>query len=261
MAGENSMEKYKIGIDDIKNNYFHFTNKNNFESIKSKGLVPKKGHHAEFIEKSEKVFFVQGLDNMLILFDSWINVYLKIPKLFCKKTGPQRNRETKGTRFIYKWGAKAMSSKYFPMFLVDIYFLAIKNNKNHKMRAYDLFDEILKESILFNLNITPGVEFLESDLDEIKSKGYRRRHLIELGYSKKYSNVYSCEMEKWNMHTLTNHGIDESKLKLCSINGSVKLQDIFVFILENTKLDVENICPVLFGYLEDRNLDVHIKKK
>ena len=75
------MKIYKLSLDDINLNYFHFTRRDNLDSIEKRGLLPKKGAHAKYIEETEKVFFVQGLDNLLILFDSWINVYKKIPML------------------------------------------------------------------------------------------------------------------------------------------------------------------------------------
>lgn len=75
------MENYQISLNDIDSNYFHFTCESNLSSIEKQGLLPKKGHHAKYIEETKKVFFVQGLDNLLILFDCWINVYKKIPIL------------------------------------------------------------------------------------------------------------------------------------------------------------------------------------
>lgn len=63
------MKKYSININDINSNYFHFTSKNNIGSIEKNGLIPKIGKNAKYIEKTEKVFFVEGLDNILILFD------------------------------------------------------------------------------------------------------------------------------------------------------------------------------------------------
>lgn len=63
------MERYKISSSDINSNYFHFTRRNNLKSIEENGLVPRKGKHAKYIEDHKKCFFVQGLDNLLILFD------------------------------------------------------------------------------------------------------------------------------------------------------------------------------------------------
>lgn len=230
------MKNYKISLNDIHSNYFHFTWKSNLASIEEKGLLPKKGYHAKYLEETEKVFFVQGLDNLLVLFDCWINVYKKIPIL-------------PDLKLTYGLSSKAMRSKYFPMFLVDFYFKIIKNSKRHKKYAYKIFDKLLDECVLLNLDIEQGIDFSLSDKDEIKSRGYRKRHLIELGYSEKYSDINSNKMDNWNLHTLSNKGIDPNKIKLCSINNSTNIRDIFNYILENTKLDLKDICPVLYDYL------------
>lgn len=76
-----NMKKYKISLNDMNSNFFHFTWKSNLANIEEKRLLPKKGHHAKYIEETEKVFFIQGLDNLLVLFDCWINVYKKVPLL------------------------------------------------------------------------------------------------------------------------------------------------------------------------------------
>lgn len=230
------MKNYKISLNDIDSNYFHFTWKSNLSSIKEKGLLPKKGNHAKYIEETEKVFFVQGLDNLLVLFDCWINIYKKIPLLLDSK-------------ITYGLGSKAMRSKYFPMFLVDFYFMIIKNSKRHKKYAYQIFDKLLDECVLLHLDLEENKDFNFSDIDQIKARGYRKRHLIELGYSEKYSDMNSNKMDNWNLHTLTNKGINSSKLKLCSINNSTNIRDILNYILKNTKLDLKDMCPNLYDYL------------
>lgn len=231
------MKKYQLTINDIDKNYFHFTWKKNLDSIKENGLLPRKGNHAKYIEKNEKVFFVEGLDNLLILFDCWINVYKKVPIL-------------PNSKITYGLGSKLMQSKYFPMSLVDFYFKLIKNNRYHKKHAYKIFDELLDNCILLNLNIKEGIDFSLLDVDEIKSKGYRKRHLIELGYSEKYSDMSSNKMDKWNLHTKKDKGIESNKIKLCFINNSCSIRDILNYALDNTNLDIENVCPVLYDYLD-----------
>lgn len=235
----NNMGKYELSINDMYLGYFHFTKKINLGSIEKNGLVPTKGEHAQYIEKSKKVFFFQGLDNLLILFDCWINVYKKAPLL---------------PEITHKLGVMAMCSKYFPMFFVDLYFKTIKNSKRHKKYAYKIFDKLLEECVLLNLDINEGEDFSLYDIDEIKSSSYRRRHLVELGYSSAYSDVNSTEMDKWNLHTFSDRKIDNSKIKLCCINGQNSIKDIFLFALKNTKLDLKNICPVLYDYMETRNI-------
>lgn len=230
------MKSYKISKKDLNLNYFHFTQKSNLESIEKKGLLPKKGKHAKYIEETAKVFFVQGLDNLLILFDCWINVYKKIPIL-------------PNLKVTYGFGSWAMRSKYFPMFLVDFYFMIVKNSKRHKKYAYKIFDNLLDKCVLLNLNLEETIDFNFSDIDQIKARGYRKRHLIELGYSEKYSDMKSNKMDKWNLHTLNNKEIVPSKIKICSINSSTEIKDIFNYALENTNLNIKDMCPNLYDYL------------
>ncbi len=75
------MECYYINKKDLNCNYFHFTKSSNINSIEKKGLLPKISFHAQFLEDTKKVFFVEGLDNLLILFDCWINVCEKYPHI------------------------------------------------------------------------------------------------------------------------------------------------------------------------------------
>ena len=57
------------------------------------------------------------------------------------------------------------------------------------------------------------------------------------------------------MHTFAHHGVIPEKIEFCILeNGKYKLRDIFNYCLENTSLDIENICPVLFDYLKSREL-------
>lgn len=59
-------------------------------------------------------------------------------------------------------------------------------------------------------------------------------------------------MDKWNLHTFSNHGIESSKIKLCYINNSYKMLNILNFALKNTNLDIQDICPDLWKYLKKR---------
>ena len=226
-------EEYKITIDDIKHNYFHFTSSKNLQSIKQNGLIPKIGKNARFIEKSEKVFFVEGLDNLLILFDCWINCYYYIPRI----------------TFIYALGARLLKQKWFPQIIEDVYFGVLKKTKVHRKRAYKVFDKIINESVLLKLDLKENIDFQYNDIDEIKSKNYKKRHLELMGYSKKYSSLDNNCMDKWNMHCLSNHIISSDKIKLCYLDNSYKLNAIFDYAIKNSTLDLENICPRLYDYL------------
>ena len=235
------MKKYNLDNKDINNNYFHFTEYSNINNIEEKGLLPKKGKHAGLLEENEKVFFVKGLDNLLILFDCWINVYKKKPPF--KETSP-----------LLKIGSIAMKTKYFPTFWVDFYFKVTKNSKNHKKIAYQVFDKLLEECVLLNLDIKENIDFKMTDIDEIKSSGYKKKHLITMGYSKKYSKLEDNSMDEWNLHTIANRGVNKDKIKLCYYNNSCKMKDILIFAINNTKIDLDEITPVLSDYLKDRGI-------
>ena len=61
-------------------------------------------------------------------------------------------------------------------------------------------------------------------------------------------------MDKWNLHTFSNHGIDSSKLNICYVEDSYKMSNILNYALQNISLDIEDVCPVLFDYLKSRKI-------
>lgn len=226
---------FEITVKDIEHNYFHFTSKKNLQSIKQNGLVPKIGKHAKFLEKTKKVFFVEGLDNLLILFDCWINCFYYVPKV----------------PFIYSLGTLLIRQKWFPQFIADTYFEILKKTKIHRKRAYKVFDKMLNESVLLKLDLEENVDFNFNDVDEIKSRNYKRKHLEIMGYSKKYSQLDDNYMDKWNMHCMSNHCIDTDKINLCHLNNSYTLKDIFDYAVKESNLDLKNTCPILYDYLNN----------
>lgn len=232
------MEKYKLSSNDMNLNYFHFTKMKNLDSIIEKGLIPKISFHAQSLEVTKKVFFVEGLDNLLILFDCWINVCEKYPLI----------------PGLFNLGTKIMKYKWFPKSIINAYFKYTEYNKLHKFIAYKYFDWFLKKYILLNLNIKENIDFSFEDIDQIKAKDYDKDYLIKGGYSQMYSDLESIRMDKWNLHTFSNHGIDSSKLKICYIGNSYKMSDILNYALDNTNLDIKRICPVLWQYLKNRKL-------
>lgn len=198
-------------------------------------MIPNIGANAKNIEKTKKIFFVEGLDNLLILFDCWINALYYIPII----------------PLIYKLGAFFLRHKWFPSIIGDSYFKFLKVSKLHQKRAFKKLDKILDCGILLKLDLEENIDFRYNDKDEIKSRGYIKRHLEVCGYSEKYSDLSSSIMDKWNMHTLTNHKVKTKKIKVCYLeNGSSKLRDIFNFCLQNTKIDFKSICPELCAYLK-----------
>lgn len=235
------MDKYVISNQDMNKGYFHMTLSKNLKNIEKKGLLPDIGHNARFIEKSKKVFFVEGLDNFLILFDCWINCFFYIPVI----------------PFIYRLGAFFLRKKWFPMFIADGYFGVLKKSKLQRKRAFKIFDKFLRDSIVLKLDLKENVDFSYDDQDEIKARGYQKRHLELMGYSKMYSSLDDNKMDKWNMHTFTNHIISPDKIKMCYLSdNSISLECILDYTLKNTKIDVEKVCPILYDYLTSRKWEI-----
>ncbi len=232
------MRKYRISLNDIHSNYFHFTKESNLESIENKGLLPKISYHAQSLEVTKKVFFVEGLDNLLILFDCWINVCEKYPHI----------------PGAFNLGTKLKGKSRFSKLFINGYIKWTEINKLHRFVAYKYFDYFLKRYILLNIDIKEDVDFSFDDVDQIKAKGYDKDYLIKGGYSLKYSDLESIKMDKWNLHTFTEHGVSPDKIKICYVNDSYKMIDILNYALNNTSLDIAVICPILYGYLKNRKL-------
>lgn len=232
------MKKYQLTINDTNEKYFHFTKKKNLNSIKEKGLMPKIGFHAQALEKTKKVFFVEGLDNLLILFDCWINVCKKYPHI----------------PGLFNIGCAIMQTEWFPKIIINTYFKYIEINKFHKFVAYKYFDIFLKKFVLLQLNIEQEIDFSYEDIDQIKSKNYCKDYLIKAGYSPLYSDLDSTKMDRWNLHTFSGCGINSDKLIICYVGDCCSMFDILMFALKNMKIDIKNICPVLWDYLNSRKL-------
>lgn len=232
------MQQYNIGLEDLKSNFFHFTKKDNLENISREGLIPQLGEIAKYLENTKKVFFVKGLDNLLILFDCWINVYSKIPYLPC----------------FWKIGNIGLKNKHFPKVLIDFYFRYLTGHKINYFYAYKIFDHLLDSCCLLNLDLQENIDFIYNDIDEIKNGKYQKEHLIQLGYSSKYSDLNTVSMDEWNMHTLSDHGVSKEKIKLCYVNRSSNLKEIILFAINNTNLDIKTFCPLLYDYLIKRKL-------
>lgn len=243
ILGDN-MDKYIINKKDIDRNFFHFTDEKNLNNISKNGLIPYIGSHAKYIEKSKKVFFVEGLDNLLILFDCWINVWYYMPVI----------------PFIYTLGSHFLRQKWFPQIIADGYFGVLKKSKIHRKRAFKVFDRLLDNGILLQLELEENMDFKYNDFDEIKLRGYKKRHLELMGYSKRYSSLNSADMDRWNMHTISDHGVESKKIKLCFLgNNNKSLRDIFDYSIKNTKLDLEVTCPILYDYIVNQKLNIKNK--
>lgn len=227
-----------IDIKDVdKNNvYLHYTDKNNVDSIFREGLLPMIGKSSKNIELNKKVFFTEGFDNTLLLMDSWIKWLVLRPK----------------NDFIYKCGCFYMTHKIFPKIVVDSIFKNwIKKDKKIKY-ACEKLDDILENSVFLKLDLIENADFSYDDIDEVKNQPFSRK---QLGYIYTYgSDVNDNKMELWNMHTLKDKTIEKEKIELIKLNDSTCAKDVILYMIDNTKLSLEDKCPFLLKYLNYINI-------
>ncbi len=171
---------------------------------------------------------------MLILFECWLTALYYIPAI----------------PIIYKLGAFFLKFKWFPSIIGDSYFKILKASKLQQKRAFKILDKTLKNGLLLKLDLEEDIDFSYNDKDEIKSKGYIKRHLEVCGYSEKYSDLNSNIMDRWNMHTFSNVIISPSKISLIKLDNSYNCLDILLWMIKNNKLDIKVLSPYLYEFLD-----------
>ncbi len=216
---------------DLKHSFFHYTNKQNLNTIIKNGLEPRIGENSLHIEKTPKVFFVEGEKGIITIMDVWLKwltgkintgkfkywfgttIYMKIP--FCIKSIPNNMVR------------KALLSK------------------EKRYQAYQKMKEILDNSIFLILDLEEDIDFDYNDIDEVKNTYYES--FLELLYPKS-SNLKDIKMEYWNMHTYSNKIIDSKKIALLKYNDDYNANNILVNLIEKDIEYVKTNCEFLYEY-------------
>lgn len=216
---------------DLEKSFFHYTNKQNLESILSKGLEPRIGENSLYVEKTPKVFFAKGEKGIITIMDVWLkwltgkistgkfkywigtSIYLKLP--FCIKSIP--NNMVK----------RALSSK------------------EKRLKAYEKMKSILDDSVFLVLDLEENVDFDYNDIDEVKKTYYES--FLRLLYPSD-SNLEDFKMEYWNMHTYANRIVDSNKISLLKFNDCYDANKILINIIEKNIKYVENNYAFLYEY-------------
>ena len=224
-----------ITLLDCNEVFLHYTNKNNLDSIFKDGLIPTIGNNSKNIELNKKIFFTKGFDNTLILMDSWIKWLVLRPK----------------SDFIYKCGYIYMTNKIFPRFVVDLIFKNSIENNSKINYACKKLDDILENSVFLKLNLIEKIDFNYNDIDEVKKQPFSRK---QLNYIYSYGNDSNdITMELWNMHTIVDKIIEKEKLEIVSINNSYSAKKIVMYLVKNSKMDLNEKCPFLLKYVKFAN--------
>lgn len=91
--------------------------------------------------------------------------------------------------------------------------------------------------MFLKLDLVENIDFSYDDIDEVKNQPFSRK---QLSYIYTYGNdVNDSKMELWNMHTLKDKTIEKEKIKLIEIDNSKCAKDIVLYMVDNTKLSLE----------------------
>lgn len=234
-------------VEDIKNidiqfAFFHYTNKNNIESIEKNGLLPKIGDSATGIETTEKIFFAIGPKGVFSIFDSWIKwlIAKRLTDL------PGKKADIPFYRFC-TFIMRLPLIHYIAGIIVNIIVWFEFKSKRFKLKSFKIMKEILDNSYFLLLDLEEEKDFSYKDIDEVKAQKFNRK-LLKTVYAKQ-NKMNSKKMDYWNMHTFSNISIPPDKITLLKLNNTYKCLDILIWMIESTKIDLKILSPFLYEFL------------
>lgn len=235
-------------VEDIKDidicySFFHYTNKNNIESIAEKGLLPKIGDSATGIETTEKIFFVIGAKGVFSIFDSWIRwlIAKRLTDL------PGEKADIPFYRFC-TFIMRLPLIHHFIAIIVNIVVWFEFKFKPFKIKSFKIMKKILDDSCFLLLDLENEKDFSYKDIDEVKAQKFNRK-LLKMVYAKQHK-MSSKKMDYWNMHTFSNITISANKITLIKLNNSYKCLDILLWMIENNNIDIKILAPFLYEFLQ-----------
>lgn len=201
---------------DGENAFYHFTSRDNYESISLNGLIPSIGDNANGIEKTSKVFFSKGNIGFLRICDVWINWFIYRISLY--------NSVLK-YKDITKEERMNLKRKFREDFTNGLYYT--EDNVNY---AITWMMEYMKSNIVLKLDI-PHDDYDELDIDEAKlheKEEFTNR--MYLGYI-----TSSDKVESFNMHTKSGVGVDKEKISKVTTNDDDSALSILKEIYKEEK--------------------------
>lgn len=184
---------------DGENAFYHFTSRDNYESISLNGLIPSIGDNVNGIEKTSKVFFSKGNIGFLRICDVWINWFIYRISLY--------NSVLK-YKDITKEERMNLKRQFREDFTNGLFYT--EDNINY---AITWMMEYMKSNIVLKLDI-PHDDYDELDIDEAKL--HEKEDFINrmyLGYI-----TSSDKVESFNMHTKSGIGVDKEKISKVTTN-------------------------------------------
>lgn len=211
---------------DGENAFYHFTNRDNYESISLNGLIPSIGDNANGIEKTSKVFFSKGNIGFLRICDVWINWFIYRISLY--NSVLKYKDITKEERINLK-------RQFREDFTNGLFYT--EDNINY---AITRMMEYMKSNIVLKLDI-PHDDYDELDIDEAKL--HEKEEFINrmyLGYI-----TSSDKVESFNMHTKSGVGVDKEKISKVTTNDDDSALSILKEIYRKEK-DKDNVLEFAF---------------
>lgn len=246
------MDVKNITIKDIRDidtrfTFFHYTNINNIDSIDKNGLVPKIGDSATGIELTEKIFFAIGDKGVFSIFDAWIRwlIAKRLTDL------PGQKADIPFYRFC-TFLMRLPILHYLIGFIVDLLVKIELKSKHYKIKSFEIMKEILDNSCFLALDLEEGQDFSYKDIDEVKAQKFNKKMLKRV-YAKQ-NKMSSKKMDYWNMHTFSNKIITPEKIALLKLGNSYNCLDILLWMIENSKTDLEILTPYFYDFLDYYNL-------
>lgn len=214
----------------MNNTFFHYTDKNNLNTIIKNGLEPRIGKNSLYVEKSKKVFFSQGGNGILTLMDVWL-------RWLTSKFGINNQIYCLGTFYM----RMPLCIKGIPNYVVS---KSLKN-KNKRIKVFNQLKNILDNSVFLILDLEENVDFSYNDIDEVKDTYYES--FLKLLYPST-SDIKDKKMEYWNMHTYSNKVIDSSKISLLKDKDEYSASKILKQLIDDNIKYVKQNLDFLYEY-------------
>lgn len=205
---------------DIRNDkikYFHFTDRENLDSILEQGLIPRIGKNAEGVEETKKIFFSEDRENALKCLDTWIKWFIvRYQKKAYTDQATQGINPRASIEDYLNYDAKYQEA--LARHHLDVETGAVETEEVKQICFKKMYHE-WQDKVYLALDLEEDVDFSHDDVDEVKvrqSKSESEMRYIEYMYGK----IDKIEgLEKWNMHAFVGKTIEPDKIEQLTLGN------------------------------------------
>lgn len=231
MSSKKELVAKDISQIDLKHSFFHYTNQCNLDSIFRNGLEPRIGESAAHVEKTPKIFFVEGEKGIIAIMDVWLKWLIG---------------KINGSKFIYWFGTTFyLKAPFLGRSIPNRKLKRSLSSEKTRLKAYVKMKEILENSVFLVLDLEEGIDFSYDDIDEVKQTYYASFLKLLYPYD---SDLKDCKIEYWNMHTYSNHTVNPQKIALLKSGNTYSANQILTQIIESNVECVKANYQFLYEY-------------